>query len=229
MNIKLLGVVMLAGAALAGCDKAKEKGDDEKVLSVNGEVLMRSTVDADVEAMMKAQGDKVPAEQKAYYRQMAQNQVAQGFVVEKVLVSKAKADGYTITDADRKAREAEFLKMLAKTPDAPKTMEEYYKKFPLGEARARSEFDNGMLIEKMIKAEQAKTAKVDYAAKAKEVIAGIVSNNNSIATADKDALAKITNLKANTTYYVRVRSFHVFDGTTYYGEWSNVQNEKPTA
>ena len=40
---------------------------------------------------------------------------------------------------------------------------------------------------------------------------------------------KITNLKANTTYYVRVRSFHVFDGTTYYGEWSNVKNEKPNA
>ena len=39
----------------------------------------------------------------------------------------------------------------------------------------------------------------------------------------------ITNLKANTTYYVRVRSFHVFDGTTYYGEWSNVRNEKPNS
>ena len=39
----------------------------------------------------------------------------------------------------------------------------------------------------------------------------------------------ITNLKANTTYYVRVRSYHVFDGITYYGQWSNVQNEKPTA
>ena len=195
MNIKLLGVIMLAGTAFAGCDKAKAK-EDEKVLSVNGEVLMRSKVDADVEAMMKAQGDKVPADQKAYYRQMIQNQVAQGFVVEKVLVAKAKADGYTITDADRKTREAEFLKAVAKTPDAPKTMEEYYKKFPLGEERARSEFENGMLIEKMIKAEQAKAPKTDYAAKAKEMIAGIVSNNNSVATAEKDALAKIKNLKA---------------------------------
>ena len=195
MNIKLLGVAMLVGAAFAGCDKAKEK-EDEKVLSVNGAVLMRSTVDADVEAMMKAQGSKIPEDQKAYYRQMVQNQVAQGFVIEKVLVSKAKADGYTVTDADRKTRETEFLAALAKAPDAPKTMEEYYKKFPLGEARARTEFENGMLIEKMIKAEQAKEPKVDYAAKAKEAIASIVSNNNSIATAEKDALAKITGLKA---------------------------------
>ena len=32
----------------------------------------------------------------------------------------------------------------------------------------------------------------------------------------------ITGLKAQMTYYVRVRSYHVFEGTTYYGEWSNV-------
>ena len=36
----------------------------------------------------------------------------------------------------------------------------------------------------------------------------------------------ITGLKAGTTYYVRVRSYHVFDGTTYYGQWSNVMNAK---
>ena len=32
----------------------------------------------------------------------------------------------------------------------------------------------------------------------------------------------IKDLKAKTTYYVRVRSYHVFEGTTYYGGWSNV-------
>jgi hypothetical protein len=34
------------------------------------------------------------------------------------------------------------------------------------------------------------------------------------------------NLQAKTTYYVRVRSYHVFEGTTYYGGWSNVLNAK---
>jgi hypothetical protein len=34
------------------------------------------------------------------------------------------------------------------------------------------------------------------------------------------------NLNANTTYYVRVRSYHIFEGTTYYGGWSNVKNAK---
>jgi len=36
----------------------------------------------------------------------------------------------------------------------------------------------------------------------------------------------IKNLKAKTTYYVRVRSYHVFEGTTYYGGWSNVMSAK---
>ena len=32
----------------------------------------------------------------------------------------------------------------------------------------------------------------------------------------------VTGLKARTVYYVRVRSYHIFEGTTYYGGWSNV-------
>ena len=36
----------------------------------------------------------------------------------------------------------------------------------------------------------------------------------------------VTGLKAKTTYYVRVRSYHIFEGMTYYGQWSNVRNGK---
>ena len=32
----------------------------------------------------------------------------------------------------------------------------------------------------------------------------------------------IKNLTSGKTYYVRVCSYHIFEGTTYYGEWSNV-------
>ena len=34
------------------------------------------------------------------------------------------------------------------------------------------------------------------------------------------------NLKAKTTYYVRVRSYQEFEGMTYFGEWSNVLTGK---
>lgn len=195
MKIKTIGAVILAGAVIAGCGKKQEQAD-EMAISVNGEKLMKSAITADVEAMIKAQGGKIPADQLEYARQMMGNQLVQSFIVEKVLVAKAKADGYKVTDADRKAREAEFLKAVAKMPNAPKTVDEYFKKFPLGEARARAEFENGMLIDKMIKVEQAKAPVKDYTAEAKKVIDNIVSNNLKAATAETDALKKIKQLKA---------------------------------
>ena len=196
MKMKLLAAVALTGAVIAGCDDEKTAEEkDAKALSVNGEVLMCSAVDKEVEAIMKAQGN-IPEDRKEYVRHMAKQQVVQSFIFNKVLVAKAKAAGFSKIDAaERKEREAEFLKAISRMPNAPKTMEEYYKKFPLGEERARSEFENGIAIEKMLKAEQAKAAPVDYSARAKARIAEIVSNNNTLATAEKDALDKIKSFK----------------------------------
>jgi len=193
MNVKMIGLAVLAGVMVAGCGKKEE---DVMALSVNGEKLMKSAIDADVEAIIKAQGDKIPAAQMDYARQMIANQVAQSFIIENVLVAKAKKDGYVITEADRKSREAEFLKATAKMPDAPKSLDEYFKKFPLGEERARAEFENGILIDKMIKAEQAKAPKADVAAAAQKQIDNIMSNNVAAKTSEADALKKITALKA---------------------------------
>jgi len=52
------------------------------------------------------------------------------------------------------------------------------------------------------------------------------TQNVQTVTVDKASTYETTvkNLKAKTTYYVRVRSYHVFEGTTYYGQWSNVLN-----
>jgi len=193
MNVKMIGLAVLAGVMVAGCGKKEE---DVMALSVNGKQLMKSAIDADVEAIVKFQGDKIPAAQMDYARQMIANQIVQSFVVENVLVSKAKADGYVVTDADRKTREAEFLKATAKMPDAPKSVEDYFKKFPLGEARARTEFENGILIDKMIKAEQAKAPKTDYSVEAQKRIDSVISNNVMAKTSDAEALKKITALKA---------------------------------
>ncbi len=46
-----------------------------------------------------------------------------------------------------------------------------------------------------------------------------ISNPKTVQTVLKD-------LKTGTTYYVRVRSYHEFNGMTYYGQWSNVKNAK---
>ena len=52
-------------------------------------------------------------------------------------------------------------------------------------------------------------------------------NLKTVTIADaKTYQTTITGLSSGKTYYVRVRSYHVFEGTTYYGEWSNVLNCK---
>ena len=196
MNMKMIGAAVLAGAMIAGCGKDEEKAEDVMAVSVNGEKLMQSAIDADVEAVVKAQGGKIPAEQLEYAKQSIANQIVQSFIIEKVLVAKAKEGGFAVTDADRKAREEEFLKATAKMPDAPKSVDEYFKKFPLGEARARAEFENGILIDKMIKAEQAKAPKKDYAVEAQKMIDNIVSNNAVAAKSESETLKKIKDLKA---------------------------------
>lgn len=195
MNVKTLGAAILAGVMVAGCGKQGEEADAMAV-SVNGEALMQSKIDADVDMIVKAQGNRIPAEQLEYAKQSIANQIVQGFIVEKVLVAKAKAEGFAVTDADRKARGEELLKATARMPDAPKSVEDYFKKFPLGEERARAEFDNGILIDKMIKAEQAKAPAKDYAAEAKKVIGNIVSNNAAAKAGEADCLKKIKGLKA---------------------------------
>ena len=202
MNMKMIGAAVLVGAMVAGCGKneeqagTQEKKEDAMAVSVNGEKLMQSAIDADVEKVVAAQGGKIPAEQMEYAKQSIANQIVQSFIIEKVLVAKAKEGGFAVTDADRKAREEEFLKATAKMPDAPKSVEDYFKKFPLGEERARAEFENGILIDKMIKQEQTKQPKKDYAAEAQKMIDNIVSNNAVAAKGEAESLRKIKDLKA---------------------------------
>ena len=42
----------------------------------------------------------------------------------------------------------------------------------------------------------------------------------------KTGTTTFRDLKANTTYYVRLRSYHIFEEMTYYGQWSNVLSGK---
>ena len=196
-TLKIGAALLLAGAMTAGCGNGNGgKASDEVAISVNGAELKQSKIDEDVAAIMKAQGDKIPAEQRGYAKQMMANQLVQSFIVEKVLVEKAKAEGFAVTDADRKDREAEFAKAMAKNPNAPKSMEEYFKKFPLGEARARAEFENGILIEKMIKAAVAKanTGK-DYSAEAQKQVDEIAAKNKNVKDSEANALKKIKDIK----------------------------------
>ncbi len=193
-KLKIFGIAMAAGMMIAGCNK-NESEEPTTVATVNGASLSSTELKGDVEKLLAAQGDKIPAEQKEYYKQMIRNQIVQSFIYENVLVAKAKALGVTVTDADRKDREEKFLKAVARMPDAPKTLEEHFQKFPLGAERARREFENGILIDKMIKAEAEKQAKGDFEKEAQKTIDEIIAANRKAEGSAAEALKKINDLK----------------------------------
>ena len=164
-------------------------------VSVDGQILTKEAIEADVAAIVKAQGGNIPAEQLNYAKQSMANQVVQSFIIEKVLVAAAKEAGFEVTDADRRARETEFLKATEKTPDPPKSMEEYFNKFPLGYARAKAEFENGILIDKMIKNEQSKQAPVDYEVEIDRMLQNIAYSNELAKTSESTARSQILEMR----------------------------------
>ena len=214
-KLHLIGTAVLAGVMVAGCSKEEEKAPEkaatnevaqdgvietvrdpnEVSIDIGGQKLTSGQIDADVDAYIKAAGDKIPADQQVYARQMMRQRVAQEFLVENALVARAKAEGFVVTEADRKEREAEFVKACAGQPDAPKSVEEFAAKSPLGKERMMARFENGILIDKFLKEEQ-KKGKVDYEAEAKAKIAELEKFNAEQPKLDEAALKKIQELQA---------------------------------
>ena len=200
-KLNVVAAAALAGVMIAGCGKKEEDKTAEvadanvTLVEVNGKVLKGAALAADVEKLVAAQEGKIPADQLDYAKEMFRKQVAQSFLMENALVSRARAEGFTVTEEDRKTREADFVRANAGRPDAPKTFEEAAAKFPLGKERAYEEFENGILIDKFLKAELAKGAK-DVTAEAQKIVDGVISNNAAVADSEVVALKKITELKA---------------------------------
>ena len=204
-KMHIAGSAILAGAIIAGCGEdaannqagtlANGRDPNEVVVEVCGEKLTEGMLSEDVEKILASQGDGMPADQADYMRQMLRNQLAQSFAVEQALVAKARNDGYVVTDNDRTSKIEELMKSAAARPNAPKTFDELLAKFPLGVDRAKKEFENGLLIDKMLKSESAKLGDTDYVAEAQKIIDRIVAKNSAQAGAETEALAKITALK----------------------------------
>ncbi len=182
--------------APAASVESAAKDPAEAVLTVNGVVLTRGALDADVDAVIKAQGDGIPEEQREYARRQIANQVAQTFLVEAILSAKAKELGYSVTPEELKEREGELLKAVASAPDAPKTLEEFAAKHPLGRERAMDEFRTGVLIEKMLKGEVVSKNAKDYTADTAKILDELKEANAKAEAEAAAALEKIKGFKA---------------------------------
>ncbi|MCQ2389914.1 MAG: peptidylprolyl isomerase [Kiritimatiellae bacterium] len=171
MKIGMIGAAALAAVVCAGCGKVEEKAaggeaavatkDNGPVVTVNGQSLSQSALDADVAKLVEARKEQIPAEQMAQAKQMFAQQLAQTFVMKTLLLGEAKKLGIKITPEERKAREEEFVKQGARMPGAPKSLAEFAEKYPLGKDRAIQEFEDGILIQKMLDQEVTSKIKID--------------------------------------------------------------------
>lgn len=207
MKIGLIGVTAVAALMVAGCGKkdapAGEKTADAKpavaavdpnklAVQVNDKKLTYGELDADVAKIIDMQ--KVPAEHLADAQKGLREQMAQQFVMKSLLLGEAAAKGVKVTDEDLKKREAEFLKSVANRPGAPKSLDELLSKHPFGKERAREEFAESVLIQKLLEQEVSSKVKVDEKLVA-EKFAAATSNYTVAVKAASGAEAKIKGLK----------------------------------
>ena len=191
MNMKVIGAAALAAACVAGCCKK-----DEVLVTVNGQSLTRCMLDKDVASLMAARKGHIPADQVEQTKKMFEEQLAQKFLMETLLLGEAKKKGLDkITPEDIQKKKDEIIKEGAGNPGAPKTFEEFAEKYPLGKDQAEQALKDVIVIQRLLKQEVEDKIVLDPAEVAK-TISNITSNAAVAAKAAADAEKKIKELKA---------------------------------
>jgi len=142
----------------------------EVAVTVNETKMTWGDLDARADAFLKEQTggnpDAIPADRMEEARDYFRRRVVQISVFKALMQGEAKRRSLELTDADR----AEGLK---KVEEAVKprgmTVEDFFAKAPMGAEAARKEFDEGLLIDKLIKMEVVDGIKIDEAAVLKQV------------------------------------------------------------
>ena len=125
----------------------KPKDPNEVMATVNDTKYIRKDVDAIVNKVMASQN--VPAEQQVEARKFFEQRVVSSMIMRSLIMAEVKKADVKVTDEDRK-KQTERLEGMLKARNM--TMEQYFKDSPLGEAEARKEFDEGILIDKFLEA-----------------------------------------------------------------------------
>lgn len=174
------------------------KSPDDVIASVNGKKFLRKEMDAFVDAMLKHYGDRIPAGQRDGAREQFENRAAYSFIMKNVLLGEAKKCGIAVGEADRTNQ---LAKMEAAMKRQGKTADQFFKDSPLGEKAAREEFEEGLLIDKLIEknvldkvavSDDEIKARIDEIKKENEEIA---VRNKGIAADKEKARARIDAIK----------------------------------
>ena len=191
MNMKVIGAAALAAACVAGCCKK-----DEALVTVNGQSLTRCALDKDVASLMAARKAQIPADQMEQAKKTFEEQLAQKFLMETLLLGEAKKQGLdAVTPEDLQKKKEEIVKESANRPGAPKNFEEFAAQYPLGKDKAEQALRDVIVIQRLLKKEVEDKITLDPAEVAK-TISNITSNAAAAAKTAADAEKKIKELKA---------------------------------
>jgi len=193
MNVKVIGTAALVAACVVGCC---DKGAKEALVTVNGHTLTRCELDKDVAKLIESRKAQIPAEQMEQAKKMFEEQLAQKFLHENLLLDEAKKQGLAnVTAEDIQKKKEDLIKEMANHPGAPKSFEEFAANFPLGKDKAEQAIKDIIVIQRLLKKEVEDKIALDPAEVAK-TISNITSNAATAAKTAADAEKKIKELKA---------------------------------
>lgn len=200
MNIKMVALGLVSVAAVVGCSKANA------LITVNGESLSAEKV-AEVVNLQKELMKKYAPQEYANYMMneaAADTNMMRRCMAEFVFLQMEKKEvakrGLKVTPEFRTACEKKMLKSGLPGGVVPKTIEEFFKKHPLGEENAKKNFEDFMIRE-LLATDVAKNVEIDP----KEVTAIIdrlnaqnleIAANNKLAE-DPDAEKKVQDKMAS--------------------------------
>ncbi len=172
------------------------KDPNEVVASVNGKKYIRKDLDTMVAAIIKARN--VPAEQVAMAKSQFEKQAVYSFIMKTMLMDEAVKSGIKVSEEDRKEQIAKVEEQLKAQN---KTIDQYFKESPVGEERARKEFTDSILIDKLLNAKVIDKIAVEDAeankqiAEIKKANKEIEEKNKNLEAANADKKKKIEDLK----------------------------------
>ena len=167
---------------------------DGLVVSVDGTRLLRKDLDPLVEKMVKTYSARIPASQIEQARAQIRTSLSYKFVMDTLLVNEAKRVGITVTGKERQAKRAELEGTLKAQG---KSVEEYFRSYPLGEEVARRDFESAMLVEKLFNTQVVSKIKVTESEIRNEIAslekksAEIKARNQALGAAREKALQRI--------------------------------------
>ncbi len=129
----------------AAAEPAAPKDPTEVVASVNDAKYIRKDMEKVVDSLLKSQN--IPAEQQAEARKYFEQRAVYSFVMKTLILAEAKKQNLAANEEDRKAQ---LTKMEEALKAQNKTVEAYFKESPLGEQAAKAEFEDGLLIDKLL-------------------------------------------------------------------------------